>query len=962
MIQLFPQGGECMEKDQKKQKHANWSRGNIMLLTAILLLILSVVVMTCMNVSGMQMKLASMERNTSNTYYMGEAGIEKEVETINKALEMELPHIVETIGKKYLNNNSEGQGLIADSEANQRAADAKGDTNKYAHIRYGNEDPTDTTLAHSKLMIQENALSSQKEKQKDMHTLMTEAIFEFLEQYYLVDENNEDGPKPLVYQGQSDRQTAGAVTTITITPSAIKDKKGKITTQSQIQLDTFVETSVTKSGSKEILDQQKLQTIVSIDVPDTKDLEAEIHEYYEWVDENNSSELLSSPLTCFGDLVIDGTGNSLTVSSGDVQVKGLKQESVSTDEGTRGIVDVDENGGVLVMNGGKLDIADSLYCISNVVASNGWQDTPRPDDYNHQTMLQVGGDIIASTIGLVDDYYSGSPNQAIARKEYKGSNLKINVSKNAIVDNDVMIDRNIYHDMLVEEGDIMISGTLFGLSGGTEDTGNEILVNGKKVVDPNNSSGVYSQGENTVIAAGRMFVGGQPYITLRADRWPLKLFESIGEPFDGITSWKEYAKDEPDPAKLNDNGRDYLESTSSLYSLIKGNKIKTDIKNSYAIEKISAMDTSEGNAEKVGVEGGFAGMDDIKLWQFLYQGGSSFSMADFLVNEGMNNGYEETDYLLSDDGILNYYNGDTHYLGYPKMFFKKFGVFNAEGKIRDNAGRDSHFNAFKGLKGYATAMRSVFYGKFKVTAAEDGTSDAVVREQVLSFGDVVDLGKIKNKEDKSINSWSYQTPIIVVDGSKAEDMTMDVKDFYVTTGAAQEAQPTIIINTNVNQTLTLKATTDEQNEFKGVIISAGPVILKQEGMADALKITGSIIAGEPNIESNLSNREIFKQHLSQGLSVQGKVSVSADQNMLFAIDASDRVLYRSILDALHLTQYSKTSGVGINEKIATILGPYKDDDVGVEYTMGKVAYSEQSYLSMRTEGIYLRIESQKQIS
>lgn len=976
MIQPYWQGGEYVKEKDKKAIQTDWKQsGNIMLITAVLLLIVAVVVVTCIRISKMQIELSVMSRNTSNSAYLAEAGVEKQIDTINKALEAEMPHMVEQIGKQYLNNDSEGRGIIADADDSQRAEDAsKVDTKKYDYVRYGNYDLKDTTAKTSGLIIEENAHEKDLKKHKDMQQIVREKIYEFLQTYYLVDETNASGPKPLVYQGKSDRQMADAVTTVTITPRSLKDAHGERDI-GKIKLETTVETTATVKGSPKVIDKQKYETIVSIDVPETKQLEPQIHEYYEWVNKANASKLLTSPLTCFGDLVVEGKQNELEVTSGDVQVKGYNGVKVKEETGV--IADVDYNGGVLVMNGGKLAVNDNLYCMNNVVLSNGWQDIPKSSDYNQKTSLSVGRDAIARTIGLVDDYYEGSQNQSIGDADYMGKNLRIHIGQNAMVDNDVMIDPFITHGSAESVSDIKIDGTLFGMSGGTDGNGNKIKIAGKEVDDPNSSSGVYSQGQNTVIEANRMIVGGQPFITLRAGQWPLKLFESIGEPFNGIASWKEYAATEPDPTKVLG---DYLDKDNSpLYSQIRGDKVKTDIKNSFAIEGISALDTSDANKAKIGIKGTLSGLDDSRLFDFLFQGKTDYPITEIIGSKDHCKGYvktsdsdssEEKDYtgyLFSQKGLLGYYSGNLDYLGYRNMDFKKMAELTTDGQIQYKKSGITHqslFHQFRGVKGYATAMRSAFYGAFQVEAPKEGDSTAKVSEQVLNFSDAVDLDKIEEAVEKKDTEWSYQNPIIVVH----EEKEVKVNEFYVskTKEGTKESfpKPTVIINTS-DKPLTITTGEKEMNKFKGVIISKGPIILKQ-GEASELEIEGSIIAGK-EVLGELNNEDIFKKHLSKALEVEGKITLKSNQDMLFKVEAMDRMLYRSILDALHLTQYSKQDNKSVNDSVAMILGPYKSEKKPedlmskVEYTMGQVAYSEKTYLSMKTEGIYLKSQSSKKI-
>lgn len=941
------------EKEPIEQRQ----KGSIMLITVLLLIILTILLETCIHLAKRQMELVDIGRDTSHMYEMAESGVKQEIQLINEALENELPKIVAYIGECYLYNDESGKGFIADEKAIDRAIDASNPaTSKYDHIRYGYYDPIKGEETIGRLIIHENAHSKDVKKQKDMQAIVQELLYEFLTTYFLVDEEKKEGPEPFVYEVQTDHQIEGALTKVTVTPKARKDKKGK-TILSEIILETQVETYVGEGKEKKTLALHHYETLAAIDVPPTNQLMPEIHEYYEWVNENNPSELLGSPLTVFGDLVIDGSNHILKVVSGDVQVKGTKQTESA--QQNHQLLERDEYGGVLVMNGGKLEVAESLYCLSNVVVSNGWHEGLSAADYSKETELIVEGDIIAHTVGILDDGYPSPESQ---RTFHRGKNLHIKVGKNMIVEDDVVIDPFIEHGKY--SNDIEVDGAIFGMGSGLK-----VYEKGDaRLVDPNKCSGIYSQGIDTLIAADRMFIAGQPYIKIREESEPLKLFESIGAPFEGVAAWGEYAKVQPDVRLLS---ADYLEPSSPLYPFIRGDQVKTDIANSYAVEKISAIDAS--GRPQVGQEGRFPNLDDARLFGFMFQGGTNWNITHFLKNETNWNHYapiesashiemlDNTAYLFretpEENGILNYYNGFKDYLGYRKMAFKKWGEFDQTGKIKDGDGSYSPLSDFRGLKGYTMALRSVFFGKFKVTPSSDGVSDAAIKENVLCFSDVVDLSRIQNEKREKINAWSNETPIVVVNDAA----TIDISDFYKMEEGTYKPQPTILINTSALP-LTIQATKPGKNVFRGMIVSAGTLHLN--GDIEPLVIEGAVVAGkEANQKPLLTNEAIFKEHSGSALNAYGNVTIYGEQNILFEVEARDRVLYRSVLDALHLTQYTKSDGTGINEEIATILGPYRSpgEEAEVEYTMGKVVCSNRSYFSMHTEGIRIKCKTHKEV-
>ncbi len=860
MIHLLLKGGDMMKvKTSSKKIKIRNDRGNIMLITTIIILILTIIVASCLNVAGMEYKLSTLERNTSNTYYIAEAGLEKQVETINKALEIEIPSIVKDLNVKYI-----GQLKIADDLA-QRIEDADGDTIKFDDYKYEN----------SKITV------------VNVNAKIREEIYKFLKNYYFVpDVPTADSPKPIKYEVESDREDAGAKTYVTVTPKEIVGDN--------TQFEIIVE-SVTKNGTKEY-DKQKVRSIVSINIP--ADIEHQVREYYKWV--ANPAEILDSPLICFSDVIVEGPNNKLIVDNGDVLVKGIKQMGGTT------IGDVDQSGGVVAMNGGQIYVKDNLYCLSNVEVTNGWS-TPVAA-YNASTKIAVDGDIIAHTVGIVDDFYTDSDNQVGYNSLYQGYNMSIQVDKNIIVDNDVMIDK------FVHDSNITVTGTIFGTGAGI---GAQVHKGGIDVVNPNSSSGVFAQGDNTFIKADRMFVAGQPFVTLDSSKWPLKLFESIGEPFTALSL--EYATATTDTVT-----NAYLSSGSSVFGQLKADKIITHIEQSDAVESISATEFDTGT-EKIGFNyDAFSGRvfdNDQELWKFLYMGGSSKTIGDYTMQD-----YNDIKYIF--DNTMGYYNATKSYvatnLNNKKMYSKVFT-------------NESSFGNHLGIKAYSVAMRSIFFGKMLVSGELNE----------LTFDKIVNLSSIPVPAPSLGTGWSYDTPIAVVNDAQ----TIDISDYYCQSGAgAESCYPTIIINKST-EVLTIKTDDATKNEFNGIIISRGPVHIVAPNTTTDITINGSLIIGGPE-KTSLDRKDIFKNKVNQGLNVSGKVTLKHDPNMLFGIECKDRALYRKVLDALKLTQYGSTS----DGAIKSILGPYSSTDL--EYTIGKVAYSDKSYLWIDTEDIDLTIKTE----
>ena len=519
-----------LSKYKKKQE------GSALLITTILLLALTVIVATCLSISGMQYDLSTLQRNTSNTYFLAKAALEKQVDTMNKALESQMNTIIDEVSTDYVSKS--------DSELVKN----------------------ETTISHNttthKLSIEATTLS----------TAIKDKIYTYLKESYLTKNPPAiaTGKDPIVYEAQGDRAESGNSTKIEIATYTTDSSGQDLSLAHKLRI---VATATTYSASGTIYDTQQLEAIIAINIP--ANLENQIHEKYEF-NAGETPEILKSALLCFSDVVVSGAGQ-LNVKSGDVRVSGA-QDIAGYNSG-KNYPEANQNGGVIALNGGSIDIDNNLYCTNNVLVTNGWGDTTHSSSSN----INVDGDIIAYTVGIVDDYYDKSTNQSPFNEANQVKNAAITVGRNVMVDNDVMIDR------WVKDCSITVTNSIFGVNGGAD-----IRANVTANVDPNQSSGVFSQGEGSQIKADRMYVAGQPYITIKSGDKPIKLWESIGEPFDGLASYEGYAS--------NTEKSENMDYFNVFDKLISDTKIKTDFSNTYAVAKVSGMDTNSGNTKKAGAD------------------------------------------------------------------------------------------------------------------------------------------------------------------------------------------------------------------------------------------------------------------------------------------------------------------------------------------------------------------------
>lgn len=900
MKQAMIKEGECMAKQKANLKEEQ--SGNIMLITTIVILVLTVVIAACMNVSGMQLDLSMLERNTSNTYYLAKSGVEKQVDAINKSLDVEMTNMVATIANIYITQLAEP----SEDADKLEAMEAKSTCTKYNNFYYDSD----------KLSITSSNVVGGVDV--GLKAKLQEQIYNFVRDNYIYQPE-------IAYDVQSDHaDTSHYKTTITINTEALKLADGVTTDQTGFKLIATAETK--NAADNTVYDTQTVEARVDLKVPDT--LPNEIHEKYTWA--ANPPEVLNSALISFSDVVVT-SGGSLNIQDGDMQVKGgTGQRDYSVDDtnhiqinsGT--FADTTQTGGVIVSNGGKLKVENGdIACINNVIATNGWsEDESNTSNYSLATTIAVlNGDIIANTVGLVDDYYDSGKNQSPFNTDKQGTNLVINVANNIFVSNDVMISR------WIKNAGINVEGTIFGVNDGS-DVGNNIYSTGTNpFIDPNSSSGVFSQGENTTISAYRILVNGQPYITLAQNTLPMKLWESVGEPFDGVALWEGYK----DGDESNVNNKTYLDADSPFNTLIARNKIKI----ASGSENPSSLSYGPGKISANGVTT-TGSMISEEVAKKLFMGGlvtGTTTSPNYEINNYTGKGnYTNENYIVQQykNTAVYYKNARDDYSWYnkPLMYGKTYTTRSNLEEMASN---------YLGLRAYMTAKRSVFYGKM----------DDKNIPQLLNFEDVIS-GLPDAHTDA--HAWSYSNPVVVTSGN----IEVDVSSFYVNDdGTGNKPYPSIIVHSE--GTLTLKATDTTKNEFNGVIISTGDVRI-----SGTIKINGTLIVAGTYESANPTNREVRMRGewiggYDPGLVIDSgdDLTITHDPDALLKVNVSEDKLYRQILDALKITNYSG------NSDVKKIMGPYSDTKL--TYSAGKVFYTTASTLEVQTQNIKAQIKSLKKM-
>lgn len=882
-----------MKKLTYRKEHKE--TGNGMLVTVILLLVLTIVTATCMNLADVRLKITMTEKNSSNTYYVAKSGIEQQVETINKALEAEVTSIIKVLEEEYL------QKVIPQNDAERKAFISSATIgNVYTRLQSYNVSTGEISFDDT-----------------EIQTMLQIEIKEFVKTNYL--EKMKNSGHGFKYSVQGDRQKSDYQTEVEVTCP-----KGDFESDDSI---IFVATSITKDSGGKIYDQQKVRASVILDIQGVTNV---LHEKYEWpYGYNNTSggtylmngvpESLRGGIVSFSDLGI--TDGKLTVT-GDLYVKGQnKKNDYPLSEVSGSMVptadtfpDTEINGGVTVTNKGNLAVNGSLYCVNNVLASNGWGSsyayyetggtTPIP------TSIHVTGNVICNTLGIVDDFYNGGSNQVPFDEANQGKHISITVGGDVMVENDVMIER------YVKDSKIKVDHTIFGTSDGK----GTVEIDGKDVIDPNLSSGVYCRGYSSTIEADKAFVIGQPFITFGSTGMlPMKLYESIGEPYDGVSDWEGYKTGDSN----NSRNKDYLLPSSLFNTLIKRDKITltSPIDESYAAAKISANGTTDSGTAVL--------LNGNNAIDFFYEGGSTYKMSDFTSNTSV-------DYTVANVAITQTESNAPLYTGATLLTYDGTTV-NTLGKVFTN---DSTLLANNlGLKSYMNYMRSIFYGKFQPKV---NPTDFSAELKQLSFAEAIHLGAFT-----AAHEWTYDTPIEVITGTK----TIDISKFYASVGdGSNEAYPSVIIN-NSTDVLKLTASEEGNKTFKGVIISKGPIKFESN-----INIEGNIIVGG-NAEGEVSadNRAERMKGEQTSIDVAGKeVTVTCEPNNVLKITSKDAGLYRKVLDALKITD---TSG-GTFDKV---MGPMGTDSNQLQYNSGKVVFTKDSSIEVRVQKVDFIVESLKKI-
>lgn len=895
--------GEFKMKKKYKEKWPS-QKGSALLLTVILMLTMFVLIGAVTNIAVMQYDISSVQKNTSNTYELAEAGAEQMLAAMN--------HYLENIPEEILNKlNGEG---------------------KFKEAAFLPSTATDNSLSE----LTDKVLYKKGTNDYDGVFLLKDDIPQLgyiIENYYKALKTNyykEDKPKQIKQVFKGDRRRAATQTEVVtqvyfsnapndwpelpksykqenlLTPEDVKIL-GKayagmtLTKQETEKFDKakkkdfciIVSEAKTKEG---IMTSDSQKVIAPVTLENIEKAYYEIPDGYNWTD--GPPEILNSALICFSDVLVTN-GGKLKVESGDVSIKGSRKVTSQLEKDTYQFAEPDQTGGMVVTDGGKVVVGGSIYTLSNVIATCGWHS--RKILGGSSIQVEKDGDIIAETVAIQDNYYIGGPNGGLADI---GEDNEIEVKGNIFVENDVRIDEYI-KDASIKVGvdKVHKNGMIFGISDQDFPEGSA------EKPDPNKSSGVFNRGkEGTVIDAKGAYVLGQPFVNFQAGNPYYRLRESIGAPY--MDDLAKYISDKPyelKPEYIEENKKD-----------IKKTKIKLrDESCMYALEYIAANDELYPK---------FTEPDQEIVKNMMYQGwersGTIKDRVKLLIDpEGA---IEQDKALYQLDYITKEYENTSpeghYYNGLPSQRNKK-GLYHK----RFNEPPTGAAAKYQGIQAYMTAMRSVFYKGFNGTRLEETV-----------FSDVIDLSKLSTTE----GSWTEENPLCVTEAE-----VVDLGDYKSTSGKS------IVICKNENVKLKQKGL----GEFKGIVICTGNVTI--EG---SVEIEGNLIVGGDlhDLQTDPTKDPVREELLTNekaGLKIGAGASLTIDYtpNRTFDITFQDKALLREVLAVFKLADFTVTG-----------MEAQKIFDLSTKvpaYVIPKVVFKEDVLPQLRHSGVNMRITSMKSV-
>ena len=853
--------------------------GSAIGLFVVIILSMTLLATASMTLAKTQYSWARFSRQTSNSYHLARSGAEKVVDSMNKEIAKVLPDLMKE-ASKIAHTKLMGAGL--NEGVKYEGSDAY--TGKYVGLQYENEYEIQLkNLIYNHIVDKfittptgGNDYSATKSDIKDPIEIKV---------------------KTNVYKNGSTTvplDLASIAINLVQSAEMLNPDLDPVTGTDTKDAFMVEVTAWAEEGSKSSLTKSRVVGTISL-----KQLikNEQLLEEYEWADAY--PEAIQSAIISFGDFVINGDFEAKV--EGDISVKGTKGAPATAHDAKMGdFPEPDEFGGIVVSDGGKLEVHGNALVVTNIQTTNSKEDVKR----EKTTKIKITQDAIAETIAINDN----SSESSVPWETFVANNT-IDIERNAYVDNDIRIGR------YVKDGKITVANSVFGISDGDSHG----VADGAGIyVDPNKSSGIYAMGrfpgDTGKIKMGRAFIAGQAFINFGDGNGYHRLYESAGEPFEDV-----YYLDKYREAYGEDEA--YLVDFEGLI-----NKEKIEIVDTYASKAHAYAPAMIAAGTLQDVSSGTPIGSQAEAMKIFYTGlDGSFPTA---TKEALT---QASDW---DNEIIGTGTNWGTLIAHPKNFYEGANPFKKNYFATPTPDPNVKFDnliAYKGLQGYMLGKRGVFYQHFVTTG---GTTGLVPKDR--KFDELVNVNTFTTNQP-----WSRNNPIEVVTSSK----DINLKDY--------NNMPTAIICTNPSAILTLKSQSGYK-DFTGIIVTPGKIIIENE-----MTIHGIVIAG--NESTGGATPKDIREGKHAGIQIESgakvvfkyDMTIPADRDMIFNMHFMDKSLQRKLYDCLGMTSYgSVTSTQTDAQKIETIFGPNGKR---------KVKLSNESVISSNQEGLQFVMTSLKKI-
>lgn len=491
------------DKQVVRQKRLS-QKGNVTLVTTILVVAMLLLSGGIARLTKLQYNLSQVHNNTSNHYYLAEAGAEMFIDSINELMSSANSQITKELqelirDKMFIQDKNSKEMVLSERYVGFDVEEGFFINKHWITLQYINK-------------MYQVLLGEYFDKQGTKPYEIYQA-------------------KPIIYSLKGERESQDQMTYIKIVPyingggnrlpSSLKDKE--VIDYSYLRsietLGAYTEEGIKKEYEKILFrkdtkkykaamgitvsvytkndkgeDYGKEELAATISFDGLKDVDYKILEKYEWV--GKTAELLDGGLTCFEDIIVENEGK-LQVE-GDIRSLG----SIGVDGGR---LEVRRKDSSIESQG---EYKGNIYSIGEVLASGE----------NHKSSyISVMGNVVAEEVKIVNPM-----KQQIARQS-------IEIGGNLFVEGSVGIDEG------VEESTIQMEGVIIGLS----DT--DLVSTGEK--DPSKSSSIFNMGEeDSLVSMKGAYVAGQPFVDYEDGTGYHRLYESIGEPYRQLQNYPEYTE------------------------------------------------------------------------------------------------------------------------------------------------------------------------------------------------------------------------------------------------------------------------------------------------------------------------------------------------------------------------------------------------------------------------------------